>query len=138
MHGETPLYQTLILEERKENFRILQGYANENNHDTDRSDGDSAQIEQKLRRTTENNTKASIYLFISSFICNENSRPLSRLGKSTTVYESFKTSAVITSRYEADNGVGCTVGSKYIRGDMKVFVKTTRHIPGTGPVILAN
>lgn len=61
-----------------------------------------------------------------------------RLGKSTTVYESFKTSAVITSRYEADNGVGGTVGSKYIRGDMKVFVKTTRHIPRTGPVILAN
>lgn len=76
MHGEIPLNQTLVLEEREENFRILQGYANENDHDTVRSDGD--QIEQKLRRTTENNTKASIYLFISSFICNENSRPLSR------------------------------------------------------------
>ena len=78
MHGEIPLNQTLVLEEREENFRILQGYANENDHDTVRSDGDTAQIEQKLRRTTENNTKASIYLFISSFICNENSRPLSR------------------------------------------------------------
>ena len=78
MHGEIPLNQTLVLEEREENFRILQGYANENDHDTVRSDGDTAQIEQKLRRTTENNTKASIYLVISSFICNENSRPLSR------------------------------------------------------------
>ena len=78
MHGEIPLYQTLVLEEREENFRILQGCANENDHDTVRSDGDTTQIEQKFRRTTENNTKASIYLFISSFICNENSRPLSR------------------------------------------------------------
>ena len=68
----------LILEETKENFRILQSYANENDHDTVRSDGDTAQIEQKFRRTTENNTKASIYLSISSFIYNENSTPLSR------------------------------------------------------------
>lgn len=67
----------MILEETKENFRILQSYANENDHVTFRSDGDTAQIEQKFRRTTENNTKASIYLFISSFICNENSRQLS-------------------------------------------------------------
>ena len=61
-----------------------------------------------------------------------------RLGKSTTVYESFKTLSVITTKYEADNGVGSTVGSIYIKGDMRVFVKTTRYIPGTGPVILSN
>ena len=63
MHGEIPLNQTLVLEEREENFRILQGYANENDHDTVRSDGDTAQIEQKLRRTTENNTERQ-YLYL--------------------------------------------------------------------------
>ena len=61
-----------------------------------------------------------------------------RLGKSTTVYESFKTLSVITTKYEADNGVGSTVGRNYISGDMNLFVKTTRHIPGTGPIILSN
>ena len=61
-----------------------------------------------------------------------------RLGKSTTVYESFKTLSVITTKYEADNEVGSTVGSIYIKGDMRVFGKTTRYIPGTGPVILSN
>lgn len=61
-----------------------------------------------------------------------------RLGKSTTVYESFKTLSVITTKYEADNGVGSTGGRSYIRGDMNVFVKTTRYIPGTGRIILSN
>ena len=57
-----------------------------------------------------------------------NALTLTTLRLFTTVYESFKTLSVITTKYEADNGVGSTVGSIYIKGDMRVFVKTTRYI----------